>query len=121
MKYIFSILLFFSIVSCNNDDDSGVNCTAVFVYGLNVTVRDASSNEILKEGIIVVATDGSYSEELSTIEGIDDFFGAGERQGNYIITVTGEGYKTFVSDIISVSGDVCHVSPELLEVSLMSN
>ena len=121
MKFIIPFFAFVLLLACNNDDDSHIFCTDNFVYGLNVTVRDASSNEILKEGITVIATDGFYSEELIAREWSDNFFGAGERQGNYIITVIGEGYQTFVSETIIVSGDVCHVFTELLEFSLVTN
>jgi len=122
MKYIFSFLLIFSIASsCNDDDIEDVFCTDIYVYGLNVTVRDASNNEILKEGITVIAKEGFYTEELMVTDSQDNFFGAGERQGIYIITVTGEGYETFVSETITVSGDVCHVFPESSEVFLVPN
>lgn len=121
MKFIISFFVFVSLLSCNNDDDSQVNCTEIYVSGLDVTVKNVLTNEIITEGIIVIAVDGTYSEELTNEPDFDNFVGAGERPGNYIITVTGEGYQTFVSETIIVSGDVCHVFTELLEFSLVTN
>lgn len=116
MKYIFALICLLSLYSCNSNDD--VACTEIFVYGLGVTIRDADTNAILKDGITVTATDGAYVEELQTAELLDNFFGAGERPGTYVITVEGDGYQTRVSDPVNVSADECHVITEFLEYSL---
>lgn len=113
MKYLFAFLVFFSMAGCNNDDDgNGVVCSDIYVFGLNIMVRDAATGGIITNEITVTAIDGSYSEELSF--NFDTFIGAGERPGNYIITIEAEGYENFTSEtiVVSLTEDGCHVIPE---------
>ena len=115
-------ILFFYLVACDvTDDNNGVVCTQQFVYGLNITVKDTNTNSIITDNIIVMAKDGNYEETLMTIEGIDSFFGAGERPGNYVIIVTSDNYQTYVSERITVDADKCHVIPESVEILLQPN
>lgn len=117
------IMLFLSIlaISCNsNDDNDGqTNCTDIFMYGLNVTVKDAVTNVTLQEGVLVKAVDGSYEETLQ-VEEIPSavFVGAGERAGNYILTVSKDGYQTFTSQVITLTADECHVIGQEITVEL---
>ena len=120
MKKIF---LFISLVaiSCNsNDDDSNavVNCTEEFVYGLNVNVKDAVTNAVLQDGVLVKAVDGTYSETLEIVENVPTFIGAGERAGSYVVTVSKEGYQTYTSPVVTVEANICHVLTETLNVAL---
>lgn len=115
------ILLFVSILamSCNSDDDNDTfYCTEEFVFGLNVNVKDAVSGAFLGEGVTVRAVDGSYSETLQLVETLPTFVGAGERAGNYVVTVSKDGYQTYVSSTVKVERDRCHVITETLEVVL---
>jgi len=116
------ILLFVSIlaISCNSDDnnDSTRTCTEEFVYGLNVNVKDAETDAVLQEGVLVKAVEGTYSETLETVESIPTFIGAGERPGSYVVTVSKEGYQTYTSPIVKVLADECHVLTETLNVEL---
>ncbi|WP_353777395.1 carboxypeptidase-like regulatory domain-containing protein [Winogradskyella sp. 3972H.M.0a.05] len=125
MKRILCLLLVFTIVfSCNNDDDNNgdqVICTLVFVYGLDVTIIDSSTNAEITEDITVTAIDGTYQEPLMRVDNSGRFFGAGERAGNYTIEVTGEGYQTFTSEVIEVTADQCHVIPQVLEFTITPN
>jgi hypothetical protein len=118
MKYVIPILIFLLVVSCKNqDDDTGsLNCTEIFVFGLTVQVRDINTGGIILDNISVTATDGSYSEELAF--SFDNFFGAGERPGNYTLTVEADGYLTLVTPVIQVDADECHVITELVEIQL---
>ncbi len=122
MKNAFLLILFIALTSCNTkDDDSQIICTEEFVFGLSVTVRDATTNGIIPNGITVTAFDGNYSEELNFV--FDTFLGAGEHPGNYILTIEGEGYETIISSMISVilTEDECHVIPKVLEFRLQPN
>lgn len=117
------ILLFVSLIaiSCNNNDDSStadVNCTDVYVYGLNVNVKNAITNANLVDGVLVKAVDGTYSETLETVESVPTFIGAGERAGNYVITVSKDGYQTYTSPVVKVDSDECHVLTETLNIAL---
>ncbi len=118
MKKIFYIIFTISVLACTSDDDS-IACTQEARAGLNVTVKDASTNNYLGIGTTVLATDGNYSETLEYMEGIvASFVGAWEREGNYILTVSAEGYATYVSETIIVTSDECHVIPQQIEVLL---
>lgn len=105
------------------DDDDQIICTQEAKAGLNITVKDAVSNEILSTGVSVVAQDGMYTETLEALAGDNQtvFIGAWERQGTYIVTVSKEGYQTFTSSSIQVTADECHVIPQLLTVELQPN
>ena len=106
--------------TCENDDNiDDIVCTEEAKAGLNVTVKDLNTNQILNEGVIVKATDGLYVELLESFFPTQTtFFGAWERTGNYTLTVTKVGYETYVSDVITVTRDVCHVIPKQIEVKL---
>lgn len=119
MKRFLLLLTAPLLFACSQDDDP-IACTDEFVYGLNIVVRDSDTNEILKD-LVLTAQDGNYSEELMTEESFDSFFGAGERAGNYTITITGDGYVSFVSDVVEVRDDACHVIPESREYMLSPN
>lgn len=117
LKNSFLILFILIVTSCNNNDD--IACTLEARAGLNVTVKDATTNNYLGFGTTVVATDGNYSETLEYMEGIiPTFAGAWEREGNYILTVSAEGYVTYVSETITVTSDECHVIPRQVEALL---
>lgn len=115
----FLLICFLLFLSCKTDNDVGIPCTTEAAAGLNVTVKDAETEQFLYDEASVVAVDGSYSETLTLIGGVSPvFIGAWEREGSYIITVTHKGYTTYVSEVITVVSDECHVIPRFLEVSL---
>ncbi|MCH7525045.1 MAG: hypothetical protein IIC74_08555 [Bacteroidetes bacterium] len=119
MKYAFLIFIFF-LTACKEDDNE-IICTTEFVYGLNITVKNADTNMIITEGITVIATDGNFEEQLMNMVGSDSFVGAGERAGNYVIEITSSNYQTYISEVIVIDEDVCHVIPKVLEVLLQPN
>lgn len=111
-----SILIF---LSCTSNKTDEIQCTEEARAGLNITVKNAVTNQILGTGITVKATDGNYTETLEFFDANNPVFsGAWERAGTYIITVSGAGYVTFVSDAITVTADECHVIPQQFQVSL---
>lgn len=124
MKKIFLLLActpFLLAMTCEDDDE--IYCTQEAKAGLNITVKDAVTDELLSTGVTVIAQDGSYSETLEQFpnEEVPVFIGAWERVGTYVVTVSKEGYQTFTSEPIIVTADVCHVIPELLTVELQPN
>ncbi|APY11095.1 hypothetical protein BWZ22_07495 [Seonamhaeicola sp. S2-3] len=120
MKSISLIALFtlhLSFTACKTDDTpNDIICTLEYVYGLNVTLIDATNSNKITEDITVVATDGNY-EEILTL-GVDSFFGAGERAGTYTITITSANYQTYVSNPIELDANECHVIPKVIEITL---
>jgi len=120
MKKAILFLAFIGAISfsCSDDDDqvSTEPCTTEVVPGLEVTVKDGGV--IISSGITVTATDGDYIEQLTPSDVSGIYKGADEREGNYIITVTGTGYQPYTSETITVESDECHVITEELTVNL---
>lgn len=109
-----------SLLSCNNsDDDSSITCTEEYVYGLTITVLDATHLKLIGDAATVIAVDGNYTEELMFLT--ESFVGAGERAGDYIVTVTAEGYETYISQTITLLEDECHVIPQSFQILLVPN
>lgn len=124
MKKIILLLCFAPLLlaSTCNDDDETIFCTTEAVAALNVTVRLGDSTTPTSEGVTVVATDGDYTETLLVQDTTNPvFIGAFERQGNYIVTVSKEGYQTYTSEMTIITRDECHVIPELINVTLVAN
>lgn len=121
-KFILSLIVV-TLLACNSDDSNPQYCTEEYVYGLSITLRDAVDNTIITEGLTVTASDGFYEEELMRIENSNNFFGAGEREGTYIIEITSTNYQDFTSDPILVArtDDDCHVITEIIEFQLTPN
>ena len=125
MKKIFLLLActpFLLATSCDDDDDE-IICTQEAKSGLNITVKDAVTDELLTTGVTVIAQDGLYTETLEQFpnEEVPVFIGAWERVGTYVVTVSKEGYQTFTSQPIVVTADVCHVIPQQITVELQPN
>lgn len=113
MKYVALFFCLF-ILSCSSDDDAadeGFICTEEFVYGLQVTVNDASTGSGLAD-VVITAREPGYSEILQATGTVGVYVGAGEREGSYTLTVEREGYQTVVTDVITVTSDECHVIPQ---------
>ncbi len=118
LVFLFLLTPLLMTSSCESNEDP-IICTLEFVYGLNVVVLDAVTQQPLVDGVQVVAVDGSYREVLYNLSGVDNtFFGAGERLGTYTITVTKEGYQTFIAPPIDVPANICHVITQSLTVNL---
>lgn len=125
MKKIFLVVAcmpFLLATTCDEDDD--VYCTQEAKAGLNITVKDAVTSEVLSTGVTVIAQDGDYTETLEAFTGDNEttiFIGAWERVGTYTVTVSKVGYQTYTSELIIVTADVCHVIPQLITVNLQPN
>ena len=124
MKKIFLLLActpFLLAMTCDEDDE--VICTQEAKAGLNITVKDAVTNEFLSSGVTVIAQDGSYTETLEAFpqSDIPVFIGAFERVGTYTFTVSKEGYQTYTSELVILTADICHVIPQNFVVSLQPN
>lgn len=122
MLFCFAPLLMSS--TCEDDDHSDHHypCTEEARAGLSVSVTLNGTANVSADGISVTAKDGSYIEDLlPNVPGTPVFSGAYERIGTYTITVTKQGYQTYVSNNITVLRDECHVIPRQLTVNLVPN
>ncbi|WP_397444780.1 hypothetical protein [Polaribacter sp. R77954] len=115
-RIIFITFLFF----CFGCEEKGneIVCTTEYVYGLHVTLLDASNSLPITDDVTVVIKDDNYEEVLQIIESNNSFFGAGERSGTYTITIISNSYITFVSEPITVTRNICHVIPVSKTIAL---
>ncbi len=114
-----ALLFVFPLLGACQAMDPGFACTAVAVVGLQITVRDSLSGQLLRDSLRVRATDGGYAEELlpggvvdSVVNGtllFRDWIGAYERAGRYTVTVQRPGYLTTAVGALVVTRDQCHV------------
>lgn len=108
--------------TCEEDYYDDYPCTVEARAGLNVSVSLGGNANVTFEGITVTARDGNFIEDLMPIfPDTPQFSGVYERAGSYVVTVSKEGYQTYVSDIITVNRDRCHVIPQQLSVDLIPN
>lgn len=115
-----SVIVSCAVAFCSDHcDDDGIACTEEFVYGLNVYVEDAQTNQALTQGVTIIAIDNGYEETLTLMEGSNSFVGAGEREGVYTLEVSAIGYQTYSSDEIILEHDGCHVIPQIIDVDLI--
>ena len=87
----------------------GLACTDIYVFGLNVTVKDDATGTPICDAT-VTAVDGAYTETLQVqaFGGDCTYAGAGERAGNYTITATKSGFMNATQNAV-VTADRCHV------------
>ncbi|RYZ45695.1 MAG: carboxypeptidase regulatory-like domain-containing protein [Sphingobacteriales bacterium] len=105
---------------CEDDDDKiVVPCSEQAVFGLNIQIQDAATQEFIT-GVTVTAQDGTYSETLEPVmPGTPpSYAGAFERAGTYIITASKPGYVNYVSSPITVTANECHVIQQSVNIQL---
>lgn len=125
-KIVLMILIICSACSVDLEEEATADpifCTEEVRNGLEITVKSNVSETTLSGDLITVeAKDGAYTETLQNLSNSTTFLGAFEREGSYLITVSGEGYKTYTSSSpIIVESDICHVITENHEIELMPN
>lgn len=106
------------IVPDGNLPPGGRACTAVFVYGLNVTVTDAATGAAVTGATLTLTEQGrAYTEILAEIQpGV--YVGAGERPGQYTLIVEAPGYRAQTITGIVITADECHVIPVQIQVAM---
>lgn len=93
----------------------GLICTAEFVYGLNVALKDQTGNPV--SGATLTLSEGAYSETMESLQA-GEYVGAGERAGTYSLTIEAAGFATQTINGIVVESNVCHVTPVSRDVTL---
>ncbi|MCY3545362.1 MAG: hypothetical protein OXH49_00635 [Gemmatimonadetes bacterium] len=96
-------------------------CTDELVYGIQVTVRDSMTGELLNVDPTGVLTDGVYRETMEPV-GTSTLWGAPERPGTYDIEITAEGYRTWTRQGVEVEleRNGCHVETVKLEAGMVA-
>jgi hypothetical protein len=96
-------------------------CTAIFDYGLTVSVIDSQSGAPLC-GATVTATDGAYVETLQRVPiatgaaGCGPLVGAGERAGTYSLVASEAGAQK-TAPPVTVTKDACHVQGQSVTIA----
>jgi len=109
-----------SMVGCYEGNPSDpIVCTAQFVYGLNVTVRDQSTGLPQADDATLTLREGSYEEIVTDSWDGSTLSGAGERAGTYGVVVEHAGYQMWTRDGVAITADECHVIPVSLTADLV--
>lgn len=102
---------------------SGTACTDSVEPGFVITVYDKENMAPLC-GVNIMLLDGEYVETNNSPENQEcdendaRLYMAFERKGNYQITASLEGYKTWTSDEVAVLADRCHVIRNQVDILL---
>lgn len=105
MSRYFCLIALLFLFSCDDNDDN-IPCSGPEVNGLDVVVKDAVTSEILTFGVVVEATEGSFTTEL--IESGGHFTGLPDQEGIFGLTVTKSGYQTYTENNVFVVKPGCH-------------
>ncbi len=104
------------------DGDAPIVCTAEARFGVNVSARDAVTNQPIPLGVSGALQEGTYLDSLQImydIEGrIHALAGAVERAGTYRVEVRAAGYQPWVRSNVVVTADRCHVTPVNLQAAM---
>jgi hypothetical protein len=94
--------------------DDGQVCTALYAYGISATVTDANTGDPINNAVLTL-TEGDYSEVMDAFPP-GGYVGAGERPGNYTLTINVPGVVTGTVNDIEVNSDPCHVIGVALDI-----
>jgi hypothetical protein len=85
-------------------------CTSEARAGISITVLDSASGTPVGAGARITATDGEFSDTVTTVEDYQGPYGlAHERAGSYTVTVEKAGYALWSSSDALVTRGECHV------------
>lgn len=98
-------------------------CTADFRYGLNVTVVDSLTGAPVPRPILIVASEGAFSDTSKFALQTDGMpFGSwpllGERSGVFTVLVRAPGFQDWQQSNVRIGRDACHVIPVALTARL---
>ena len=96
-------------------------CTQEVRPALTVYVKDSLTNAGTASGASLVVRDGSYEDSVAApVASLDNspLNAAAERAGTYEVTVTKNGYATWVKSNVRVTKNLCHVNTVTLTALL---
>ncbi len=88
--------------------DTGLVCTAQYVYAVTVEVQDALTGGPPSSTPTGTLTDGGYRETMESYGG-QFLQGGGERPGTYDVEVRADGYRPWRVEGVEAGHDGCHV------------
>lgn len=116
-RVLLSLVLLMAGTSALPACEIGGSCTTQYVWGVALTLRDARTQQPITDATVTLV-DGSYREEVTAQPLANIYYGAGEREGTYTITVTAPGYQPIAPRTVTVTGDECHVQQVAITVDL---
>jgi hypothetical protein len=113
-----SFLLPLLVLVAGCDSDDSIICTTEARFGVNLSVKDAVTGQLIPAGVRGSLKDGSYLDSLQVftdIEGrIFSLAGAVERPGTYRVDLVAPGYQPWTRSDVRVEEGRCHVTPVTL-------
>lgn len=94
--------------------DDGQVCTTLYAYGISAQVTDDATGDPINNAVLTL-TDGDYSEVMQAFPP-GGYVGAGERPGNYTLTIEVPGVATGTIDDLDLGFDGCHVIGVALDI-----
>ncbi|MBA3645263.1 MAG: carboxypeptidase regulatory-like domain-containing protein [Gemmatimonadaceae bacterium] len=107
--------------ACSQNSPQPIICTALFAYGITVTVVDSVTGAPAASGAVLVARDGAYTDSVpaqADSPNTSSVAAAGERAGTYTVTISKPGYKPWTQSGVTVTKDECHVRGVALTAKL---
>ncbi|MBK6495088.1 MAG: carboxypeptidase regulatory-like domain-containing protein [Gemmatimonadetes bacterium] len=105
------------------DGDESIICTTEARFGVNLSVKDATTGQLIPEGVRGALRDGAYLDSLhvfTDIEGrIYSLAGAVERPGTYRVDLVATGYQPWTRSDVRVEDGRCHVTPVSLVAEMV--
>lgn len=107
-------------------DNRQLACTSEAVFGINISVLNASSRQFIGCDASVIIKDGSYYKKIDNLAGPNCsesfvFSGAQERTGTYDIIVQKQGFDDWYQDGLVVTANSCHVNSISIDAFLNSS
>lgn len=119
-----SILLLAAAVVAAGCRVESFACTAHIQPAIIVTIIDSATGEPRAESASGVARDGTFTDSLRphAFNGtaMTSRQAAGERPGNYTVTIVAPGYRDWQAAGLRVSRGDCHVQTNSVEARLQS-
>jgi hypothetical protein len=107
-------------------DNRQLACTSEAVFGINISVLDASSRQYIGCDASVIIKGDSYYKKIDNLAGPNCnesfvFSGAQERTGTYDIIVQKQGFDDWHQDDVVVTANSCHVNSISIDAFLNSS
>jgi hypothetical protein len=117
-----SIVVVLAASACHSAPPTDpIFCTAIFKFGLSVTVVDSVTG-VSPASASFVARSGAFVDSIGPLGVIIPpdltFYSAGERAGVYDLVVHSPGYRDWTQTGVQVTSNVCHVNGTVLTARL---
>jgi hypothetical protein len=99
---------------------TGIACTALAAAGLGVSLTDSVTGVSTGfTNVLIVARAGTYADTAFLAEYQDTVPLAYEHRGTVQVSVRADGYALWLKNVVTITGDVCHVHEEFVSARLV--